>query len=349
MMAVSYADNAVLAKAHAMYGKRITAENYNDMLSCRSLGELTNYLKTRTYFSSYFETLPSNIDSAQIEEILKMSLLKKCEKLCEYQISAGENFYRYFVVQNDIRQLMTVIRLLIIGKPEKYLASLPAFFNSKTDIDLYELAKVRSYSDLLKVLEHTEYKKILERYRDNYSEDGMFILIENDLNKYRFSFLVKSIKLSKDRRKKKEIYELVNYRLDMYTLTRAYRLLNFGSPNKMFIRDFGVPGCTNFSEKDIQAISEAKSATDIVKIIPNTYYKKDFSDVEFKYIENTTREMLIRRQLKGFRYYTNPTAVMLCYLFLAENEVRNIIHIVEAIKYHIPPDKARSVLIGTES
>ena len=40
---------------------------------------------------------------------------------------------------------------------------------------------------------------------------------------------------------------------------------------------------------------------------------------------------------------------MLCYLFLAENEVRNIIHIVEAIKYNIPADKARSVLIGAES
>ena len=75
-MSVSYADNAVLAKAHAMYGKRITKENYNDMLNCRSLGELVNYLKTRTCFSSDFDALPTNIDSAQIEEILKMSLLK---------------------------------------------------------------------------------------------------------------------------------------------------------------------------------------------------------------------------------------------------------------------------------
>lgn len=348
-MSVSYADNAVLAKAHAMYGKRITKENYNDMLNCRSLGELANYLKTRTYFSADFDTLPTNIDSAQIEEILKMSLLKKCEKLCEYQLSAGENFYRYFVVQNDIRQIMTVIRLLIQGKSEKYLAALPAFFNSKTDIDLYELAKVRSYSDLLKVLEHTDYKKILERYRENYADDGMFILIENDLNKYRFSFLIDSIKSSKDHRKKKEIYETVNYRLDMYMITRAYRLLNLDSPNKMFIKDFTVPGCTNFSEKDFQAISNAKSATEVVKILPSTHYKKDFAKVEFKYIENTTREMLVRQQMKGFRYYTNPTAVMLCYLFLAENEVRNIIHIVEAIKYNIPAEKASSVLIGTES
>ena len=54
-MAVSYADNAVKAKAHAMYGKRLTKENYNDMLNCKSLVELANYLKTRTYYRSDFE------------------------------------------------------------------------------------------------------------------------------------------------------------------------------------------------------------------------------------------------------------------------------------------------------
>ena len=76
-MSVSYADNAVLAKAHAMYGKRITKENYTDMLNCKSLNELAAYLKTRTYFSADFEALPANINSAQIEELLKMSVAAK--------------------------------------------------------------------------------------------------------------------------------------------------------------------------------------------------------------------------------------------------------------------------------
>lgn len=348
-MSVSYADNAVLAKAHAMYGKRLTKENYTDMLNCRSLGELANYLKTRTYYSSDFEILPPTAGAAQIEEILKMSLLKKCEKLCEYQVSVGEVFYRYYIVQNDIRQIMTVLRLLKHGTPEKYLSSLPPFFNSRTDIDLYALAKVKSFADLLKVLEHTDYAEILGRYKDSYSDDGMFIFIENDLNKYLFSFLVKSVKLCKDKRKKKEIYEIINYRFDMYTVTRAYRLLNIGSADNFFISDFVMNDHTNFSDKQLKAISSAKSATDIIQMLPNTYYKKEFSKVDFKYIENATQEMLVRKMTKGFRYYTNPTAVMLSYLFLAENEVKNIIHIVEAIKYNIPADKAGSVLIGTES
>ena len=51
-MAVSYADNAVMAKAHAMYGKRLTEENDNDMLNCKSLVELANYLKPCLLYTS---------------------------------------------------------------------------------------------------------------------------------------------------------------------------------------------------------------------------------------------------------------------------------------------------------
>lgn len=347
-MSVSYADNAVLAKAHAMYGKRLTKENYNDLLNCRSLGEIVSYLKTRTYYRTDFETLPTSIDSQQIEELLKMSLLKKCEKLCEYQLSIGESFYRYYIVQNDINQILTMLQLLIIGKPEKYLVTLPAFFNNRTQIDLYALAKVRSFQELLNVLKNTEYKAILERYSDNYKDDGIFILIENDLDKYLFSFLVHSVKHSKNHRKKKEIYEIINCRFDMYTLTKTYRLLSMGLTDEFFLKRFVLKDYTNFSDKDLRLITNAKSATDIIRIIPSTYYKKDFLKIDYKYIENAAQEMLMQKMHNGFRYYTNPTAVMLSYLFLAENEVKNIIHIVEAIKYNIPTEKVNSILIGIE-
>lgn len=345
-MSVSYADNAVLAKAHAMYGKRLTKSNYEDMLNCRSLGELANYLKTRTYFSTDFEALPTSLSAVQIEELLKISLLKKCEKLCEYQLSVGEGFYKYYIVQNDIRQIMTVIRLLIAGKPENYLSSLPPFFNSRTEIDLYALARVRSFSDLLSVLEHTEYAKILERYKNNYADDGVYVLIENSLNKFLFSFLMDSVKACKDRRRKKEIYEIVSYRFDMYTLTRAYRLLSLGFADKFLLDDFIIRENTNFSEKDLEVLASSKSSADVVRLIPTTYYKKDFAKINFSYIEKATQEMLVNKLTKGLRYYTNPTAVMLSYLFLAENEIKNITHIVEAVKYNIPTNKTDSVLIG---
>ena len=53
-MTVSSAANAVLAKARAMYGKRLTAQNYTDLLACRSVNEAAAYLKAHTAYADEF-------------------------------------------------------------------------------------------------------------------------------------------------------------------------------------------------------------------------------------------------------------------------------------------------------
>ena len=39
-MLSSLASNAILSKARAMYGKRLTKENYRELLNCKSVGEV---------------------------------------------------------------------------------------------------------------------------------------------------------------------------------------------------------------------------------------------------------------------------------------------------------------------
>ena len=50
-MGNTQASNAILAKARAMSGRRLTARNYQELLNCRDLPDLISYLKTRTSYS----------------------------------------------------------------------------------------------------------------------------------------------------------------------------------------------------------------------------------------------------------------------------------------------------------
>ena len=43
-MGNTQASNAILAKARAMYGRRLTARNYQELLNCRDLPDLISYL-----------------------------------------------------------------------------------------------------------------------------------------------------------------------------------------------------------------------------------------------------------------------------------------------------------------
>lgn len=71
-MTVSSAANAVLAKARAMYGKRLTAQNYTDLLACRSVNEAAAYLKAHTVYADAFEGVTmGSLRRWQIEILLR--------------------------------------------------------------------------------------------------------------------------------------------------------------------------------------------------------------------------------------------------------------------------------------
>lgn len=74
-MLSSFSSNAVLSKARAMYGKRLTAENYRDLLNCRTVGEVAAVLKSRTSYG----TVLAGINENEIHRgILEAELKKTC-------------------------------------------------------------------------------------------------------------------------------------------------------------------------------------------------------------------------------------------------------------------------------
>lgn len=344
----SFSENAVLAKARAMYGKRLTSRDYAELVNCRSLGELLNYLKTMTDYAGSFEAATKDIGAAQIEELLRMHVLRRSEILCRYEISIGENLYRYFIVKNDIKQILAMIRLLIIGTPEKYLRNLPPFFNKHTELDLYELAAARSFDGLIGALDGSPYKKIVEPFAADYDKRGVYIKIEAQLNRYLRQLLLKVINRGNSAKGRQQIHDIINYMQDMETIVNIYRLIRLADADSDIIKDYIDTEFTNFSSREIKMLTNATKARDMFSLISETCYRKDFANVDFSYLEDAVQELMYRRFSHEIRYYTNATAVMFCYIFLAENEVRNIIHIVEGIRYGNPPEKISAMLVGAE-
>ena len=347
-MAVSCSANAVYAKAHALYGKRLKKQNYDDLTGCRSLQELVGYLKSRTQYNAVFEGVPSELSAVQIEELLKLQLLKNLEAICKYEISAGENLYEYFIVKNDIKQILDFIRLLIAGTPEKYLGSLPPFFDKRTKLNLIAMANARSYRELLNALGGTEYKNLLTPYAENYNEKGIYLQIESVLNAYMRKYLLSAVNKGIGKKEKKQIREIVNYKFDMDTIVDIYRLIRLEDADEEIIKGFINTEFTNFSEKELDMLIDAPRARDMMRLMPETYYRKDFSKIEYNYLEGAAQQVLYAKAYDSMRYFTDPTAAMLCYVILAENEVQNIIRIVEGIKYKIPAKKISTVLVGAE-
>ena len=56
MPASPYSSNVILAKARAMYGRCLTAQDFHNLLACHSVSAIASYLKTRTAYACLLYT-----------------------------------------------------------------------------------------------------------------------------------------------------------------------------------------------------------------------------------------------------------------------------------------------------
>ena len=159
---ISYASNAVLSKARAMYGKSMNAKNYSELLSCKSIPDIASYLKKKTTYSSALKNINENsVHRSELEEKLKYKLFIDFEALGRYDISVGEHFFEYIIARAEIEQFMHSLMLLNAGKSGEYIRTVPEFFYSHAKVDLKALKNIRNYDDFLEIVKKSPYYKVL--------------------------------------------------------------------------------------------------------------------------------------------------------------------------------------------
>ena len=82
-MLPTYSSNVILAKARAMYGRRLTRTNYRELLECRSVSEVAAYLKNQTSYGTVLAGVNENdIHRGQLEVRLRQKLFEDNSALC---------------------------------------------------------------------------------------------------------------------------------------------------------------------------------------------------------------------------------------------------------------------------
>ena len=166
-MRTDFSENAISAKVHALYGRRIVRSQYEELCRKHTTSEIAAYLKERTHLTEVLNTVqPATVRSDQLESILHKGRYNKYLDLVKYATPKTREFYRSYVLNLvEIQLILQMIRLINIGRTSEFIVSYPAFAESDLRIGLGKLSKVKTYDELLEALEGTEYHDPLLRYR----------------------------------------------------------------------------------------------------------------------------------------------------------------------------------------
>lgn len=346
------ASNAALAKARAMYGRRLTAADYKRLAACRTMPALAAELKALPMYEEALKTVnPPTARRAQLEAFLRQAIFDRYDSLCRYELSSGHLLYGYFTTSCEVDEILSCLRCLDAGRPGDYLYKLPDFLQQRCSVDLYALARVTDAKSLLAALAGTPYQKMLAPLADLPEGSKLLVHAEPYLENWRHKALVSLAPEAAARSApgaEPGVRDYIALECDAAALSNAARLTRMKAPPAA-IDAVARRDCTNLSDVEWNALLGAKDIDAFYAVLEKTRYGRALHRYQYSVLKEGLQMYRYDWCEKWLRFSTDPSLVMLCYVYLARCEVLNLDHIIEGVHYQMPADELLSMLVGCKA
>jgi V/A-type H+-transporting ATPase subunit C len=261
-----YSSNVILAKARAMYGNKLRANNFQDLLNCHSVSEVAAYLKNHTRYASVLKDInESTIHRGHLEHLLRRKLEYDLISLGRYDINVGMHLSDYFIQRSEIEQIISCLRLMNAGRVGDFFFEMPSLVAFHSHLDPLKMSRSKSYEELLHTMEHTPYYDILSKFEPR--EDGSVRLTEIENALYtKLTQTVFTIISHTRSAVKKELSNLYGTQVDVQNVTRILRMKKYFNAAPDFIRTNLLPSGGILSEKTIDNMLNATTADQVMEL-----------------------------------------------------------------------------------
>ena len=164
------------------------------------------------------------------------------------------------------------------------------------------------------------------------------------LNKYLHSQAEALVKKNYKGKERKELDAMHAFDTDAENIVSLYRLKRLTNMPQSVLTTMLMPGGT-LDEKALTGFMEAPDAEKALQTLKGKVYAA-FAERGDRSVEQVSAKLRYDRAKGLVRFSTFPSVVMMSYVALAENEAENLTHIIEGIRYNIPPEEISRFLIG---
>lgn len=345
-MLTSLSNKAMVTKSRAMYGKRLTKEDYQELVRMKSVRDIAVFLKSSPGYSDQLANIyPESIHRGQLELLLEKSVFHKYIRLTRYDINNKGSFLSFVISRFEVEQILRCIMYLNAQISEDFITNLPGYLISHATFPVMKLASVRNFPELLTVLEKTKYYDTVRLFAPKEGERIDYTACETALQTlyYReiFDILEKTVK----GKEKEELKDILKIQIELKNISTIYRLKTYFRMEPEEIRSHLLPFSYRLKKDRLENLLKAEDGETIIRYLQNSLYGKRLADDRLKYIEDYTKQINAYYSKQLMRFSVNVPAVVYGFMELMQLEVLNITNIIEGIRYHMSPDNIKKLLV----
>ncbi len=324
---------SINAKLKGMYSKRLKNDDLQDLAKQNNLKSAVAILKNK---SSSLNVLSEDADREQIEKVLNGEIIYDIEKIVKYLDKNDTQIFNLLISKYEIRCIKRAIKLLY--SKNEYDENIKIWTNT-IFTDLKGLESIKSIDEFLKIINNTKYKKILKKYFENKNTEYSIFEIENELDKMYLKSIYNSAGNNKNLKK------MIGAKIDFTNILWIYRMKKYYNFSEDKIEKSTIDINYALKKNQILSLVKAKNIEELNEILKKTVYSNISTDDIYE-LECNMKKYLHGLYIKNFKSNLLSINCIYSYLNLVELENKDIISIIEAVRYGIDKEKLLKKLIN---
>lgn len=324
---------SINAKLKGMYAKRLKNDDLQDLAKQNNLKSAVAILKNK---SSSLKVLSEDADREEIEKVLNGEIIYDIEKIVKYLDKNDTQIFNLLISKYEIRCIKRAIKLLY--SKNEYDENIKIWTNT-IFTDLKGLESIKSIDEFLKIINNTKYKKILKKYFENKDTEYSIFEIENELDKMYLKSIYNSAGNNKNLKK------MIGAKIDFTNILWIYRMKKYYNFSEDKIEKSIIDINYALKKNQILLLVKAKNIEELNEILKKTVYSNIATDDIYE-LECNMKKYLHGLYIKNFKSNLLSINCIYSYLNLVELENKDIISIIEAVRYGIDKEKLLKKLIN---
>lgn len=325
---------ALNAKMKGMYANHLNSEELEELLRQNTIKDAIYFLKSK--FPS-LENLDENTHRKELEQELNNLFIIDILKLCKYLNKEEIEIFMQFVSKYEINCVKNVFRNVTTNRNAKINLRNIDNWTTKMFSSIDGINDVTEETEFLEIIKSEKYYSIFKKYED-VIENAPLEKIEVELDKFYFQEIYK---LSK--KVNKEFQNMIGTEIDLLNVIWIYRAKKYFNYTEREILDITIPVKYKLNAEKILRLINSKDFEDMKNVLNETVYKNVFRDELF--LEYEKDKFLYNKYITIFKTKLFNICTVFCNINLIDIEIKNIINIIEGIRYNVDKQEIQKRII----
>lgn len=333
-MSVNVKYPALNAKMKCMYSNNLSREEFEELLRQSNLKEAISFIKSKFPF---LENLNEKMHRKELEQELNNLFIYDILKIFKYLNKNEIEILMQFLSKYELNCVKNVFRNVTTNRDSReYLKNIDNW-TTKMFKNIDGINEITEETAFLELIKSEDYYKVFAEYEE-IIENAPLEEIEVKLDKFYFE---KIYKLAK--KYNKNLLYLIGTEIDLLNVIWIYRSKKYFKYSENEIKEILIPINYKLSKKNIDDLINSEDFIDMKAVLNETKYRKVFSDENR--IEYDKNKYLYDINIKLFKTKLFDICTVFCNINLLDIEIKNIINIVEGIRYKLDKSEIQKKII----